>query len=93
MKDIEAVCGKQKSNIPRSSVWDFHMIYIEVYLFCNPLYKGTGYWLGDRGIAVRVPVVLKTFISAYPPDRLWDPLSLLSNGSGCSVPECKAAVA
>jgi hypothetical protein len=40
----------------------------------------TGYWLDDRGIGVRVPVVPRIFTSPYRPDRYWSPPSLLSNG-------------
>jgi hypothetical protein len=38
----------------------------------------TGYGLDDRGFGVRVPVGSRIFLCS--PDRLWGPLSLLSNG-------------
>jgi hypothetical protein len=40
----------------------------------------TGYRLDDRRVKVRVSVESRTFTSLYRPDRLWGPLSLLSNG-------------
>jgi hypothetical protein len=39
----------------------------------------TGYWLGDRGVGVRVPVRARIFFSPRP-DQLWGPPNLLSNG-------------
>jgi hypothetical protein len=40
----------------------------------------TGYGLNDRGVGVRVPVGSRVVYSRRRPDRLWGPLSLLSNG-------------
>jgi hypothetical protein len=40
----------------------------------------TGYGLSYREVGVRVPVGSNIFTSPYRPDRLWGPLSLLSNG-------------
>jgi hypothetical protein len=39
----------------------------------------TGYGLDYRWVTVRVPVGSRAFSSPRHPDRLWDPLSLLSN--------------
>jgi hypothetical protein len=39
-----------------------------------------GYGLEDRGVGVRVPVLSRILTPPYRPDRLWGPLSLLSNG-------------
>jgi hypothetical protein len=40
----------------------------------------TGYGLDDQVVGVRVPLGSRIFASAYRPDRLWGPPSLLSNG-------------
>jgi hypothetical protein len=40
----------------------------------------TGYGLDDRGIGAQVPVGVRIFTSPRPPDRLWGPPNLLSNG-------------
>jgi hypothetical protein len=40
----------------------------------------TGYGLDDRGVGVRVPLGSRIFSSPRPPDRLWGPPNLLSNG-------------
>jgi hypothetical protein len=40
----------------------------------------TGYGLDDRGVGVRVPVGSRIFSSPRRPDRLWGPISLLTNG-------------
>jgi hypothetical protein len=40
----------------------------------------TGYWLGDRGVGVQVPVGSRIFSSSRRPDRLWGPQNLLFNG-------------
>jgi hypothetical protein len=40
----------------------------------------TGYGLGDRGVAVRVPVVSSIFLSPQRPDRVWGPHNLPSSG-------------
>jgi hypothetical protein len=40
----------------------------------------TGYGLDGRGVRVRVPAGTRFFSSPHRPDRLWGPLSLLSNG-------------
>jgi hypothetical protein len=40
----------------------------------------TSYGLDDRGFGVRVTVGSRIFSSPKRPDRLWGPLSLLSNG-------------
>jgi hypothetical protein len=40
----------------------------------------TGCRLDDGGVGVRVPVESRIFFSPRPPDRLWGPPSLLSNG-------------
>jgi hypothetical protein len=40
----------------------------------------TGYGLGYQGVEVRVPIKARIFSSPRRPDRLWVPLSLLSNG-------------
>jgi hypothetical protein len=37
----------------------------------------TGYWLGDRGVGVRVPVGSRFFTSACRPDRVWGPPKVL----------------
>jgi hypothetical protein len=42
----------------------------------------TGYGLDDRGIGVRVPVGSRILYSPRPPDRIWSPPDLLSNGCG-----------
>jgi hypothetical protein len=39
-----------------------------------------GYEQDDRGIGVQVPEGSRIFFSSRLPDRLWGPLSLLSNG-------------
>jgi hypothetical protein len=39
-----------------------------------------GYGLNDRGFGVGVPVWSRIFSSLFRPDRLWGPLSLISNG-------------
>jgi hypothetical protein len=39
----------------------------------------TGYGLDDQGVGVRVPVEARIFTSPCRSDRLWGPLSLLSN--------------
>jgi hypothetical protein len=39
-----------------------------------------GYELDDREVGVRVPVGSRIFSSPRRPERLWGPLSLLSNG-------------
>jgi hypothetical protein len=51
----------------------------------------TGYWLGDRGVGVWVPVGSEIFFSPYRPDRLWGPSNLLSNGYWRFFPWGKAA--
>jgi hypothetical protein len=40
----------------------------------------TSYWLDNRGVRVRVPVVSRIFTSPCHSDRLWSPPNLLSNG-------------
>jgi hypothetical protein len=50
----------------------------------------TGYWLGDRGVGVRVPIGSRIFFSPHRSDRLWSPLNLLSNGYRDSFPGDKA---
>jgi hypothetical protein len=45
----------------------------------------TGYRLDDRGVAVRVRVVSRTF-SSLRSDWFWGPPSLLSHGCRCSFP-------
>jgi hypothetical protein len=40
----------------------------------------TGYGLDDRGIGVRVPVILRIFTFPCRPDRFWGSPILLSNG-------------
>jgi hypothetical protein len=42
----------------------------------------TGYGLDDGGVGVRVPVGSRIFSSPSPPDRLWGPPNLPSNGYG-----------
>jgi hypothetical protein len=49
----------------------------------------TGYGLDDRGVGVRVPVGSRIFSSPSRPDRLWGPLSLLSNGYRALSPGVK----
>jgi hypothetical protein len=46
----------------------------------NSVDKGTGYWLDDRGIGVRVSVRVIFLCSPHCPDWFCEPLSLLSNG-------------
>jgi hypothetical protein len=53
----------------------------------------TSYWLGDRGVGVRVPARSNIFSSPERPDRLWGPLNLLSNGYWELFPLGKAAEA
>jgi hypothetical protein len=38
----------------------------------------TGYGLDDQGVGVRVPVGSRILTSAFHPDELWGPPSLLS---------------
>jgi hypothetical protein len=40
----------------------------------------TGYGLDERGVGFRVPEESRIFSSPRHPDRLWVPLSLISNG-------------
>jgi hypothetical protein len=40
----------------------------------------TGYGLYDRGVGFRAPVESRIFSFPRPPDRLWGPPSLLSDG-------------
>jgi hypothetical protein len=40
----------------------------------------TGYGLDCQGVGVRVPVESRIFSSSRPPNRLWGPPSLVSNG-------------
>jgi hypothetical protein len=51
----------------------------------------TGYRLDNRGVGVRVRVGSTIFTSLYPPDQLWGPSSLLSNGyQGLFPPKVEA---
>jgi hypothetical protein len=49
----------------------------------------TGYGLDDRGFGVRVPLGSRIFSSPCRLDRLWGPLSLLSNAYRGSFPGVK----
>jgi hypothetical protein len=42
----------------------------------------TDYGLDDRRVGVRVPIKSRMFTSPCRPNRLWNQLSLLSNGCG-----------
>jgi hypothetical protein len=41
--------------------------------------RATGYGSEGRGVGVRVPVEARFFSTPRRPDRLWGPLSLVSN--------------
>jgi hypothetical protein len=52
----------------------------------------TGYGLANRGVEVRVPVGSRIFSFPSRPDRLWDPLNLLSNVERGLFPRGKVTI-
>jgi hypothetical protein len=51
-------------------------------IFTDTRAIATGYRLDDQRVGIRGPVEVKIFTSPCLPDRLWGPLSLLSNVYG-----------
>jgi hypothetical protein len=65
---------------PYHSVIRFNIILAPTRSRDSAVGIATGYGLDDQGVGVRVPVGTRIFTSLCPPNQLWGPPNLLSNG-------------